>query len=114
MSGIGKVATELVAQINKLEQDALVTNETTQAVSPVEMTALAVDPSKQQTLTILFQAGKLDLMSERNYGNQWRRSITIQPENLEQLIKALQAVQKAGRAGKHAATVTIRNGVILK
>lgn len=92
-----------------------VVNEKTQAVAPVSFTALQAQHGLgSQTLTLLGNGALIDLCSQRTVGLQHRRSITIHPENLDQLIKGLQAIQRSQRAGKLVATVTIRDGVILK
>lgn len=85
-----------------------------QAVEQVKHSMIGVQNAKSQTLTLLYQDGQLDVLSQRSFGNQWRRSITIHPENLDTLIKGLQAIKDAQRKGKLAATVTIRDGAILK
>lgn len=70
--------------------------------------------SVNQTITLLgkkYDDGRVDLMSERE-GSTWRRSITIEANNLDALITALTKMSKHIKGKAPVGVAVIRNGKI--
>lgn len=88
------------------------------AVAKAASTSIApiAAPSKQQTLTVIGMKsynGSMELLSERE-GSTWRRSITIEANNLPLLIQALSKLDAAIKAGKVPVGIAvIKNGTLV-